>query len=72
MRVIVDSCVWAQFLRRARLPVDRVAQEVARLARADALQMLGPIRLKIFTTDSDFAAYAKHIPITLHRERAIR
>lgn len=137
MRVIVDTCAWAQFLRRTRLPPDPVAQEVARLVRADALQMIGPIRqellsgaqpserfeqlrdylrffpnlrldeeddeqaasyynhlrqrgltgtgtdllicaaaarhgLKILTTDKDFAAYSKHIPIKLHRERAMR
>ena len=137
MRVIVDTCAWAQFLRRTRLPPDPAAQEVARLVRADALQMIGPIRqellsgaqpgerfeqlrdylrffpnlpldeeddeqaasyynhlrqrglagtgtdllicaaasrhgLKIFTTDKDFAAYSKHIPIKLHRERAMR
>ncbi len=27
--------------------------------------------LKIFTTDTDFAAYARHIPIKLHRARGM-
>lgn len=132
MNVIVDTCVWSQFLRRNRPASDPVAGEVARLVRADTVQLLGPIRqellsgaqpderfeqlkeylrffpnlpldeeddetaasfynrlrqrglqgtgtdllicavavrhgLKIFTTDTDFAAYAKHIPIKLHR-----
>jgi predicted nucleic acid-binding protein len=132
LKVIVDTCVWSQFLRRNRPAADSLAQEVARLIRADAVQLLGPIRqellsgaqpserfeqlkeylrffpnlvldeqddetaasyynrlrrlglqststdllicavavlrgLKIFTSDSDFGAYAKHIPIKLHR-----
>jgi predicted nucleic acid-binding protein len=132
VNVIVDTCVWWQFLRRNRPSSDPVAGEVARLVRADTVQLLGPIRqellsgaqpderfeqlkeylryfpnlaldeqddemaasyynrlrqrglqgtgtdllicavavrhgLKIFTTDTDFAAYAKHLPIKLHR-----
>jgi predicted nucleic acid-binding protein len=136
VRVIVDTCVWSQFLRRNRPSSDLIASEVARLVRTDAVQLIGPIRqellsgaqpserfeqlreylrfypnlaldeqddetaasyynrlrqrglqstgtdllicavavrrdLKIFTTDTDFAAYAKHIPIRLHRLRGI-
>jgi predicted nucleic acid-binding protein len=132
VKVIVDTCAWSQFLRRGRSASDPIAFEVARLVRADVVQLLGPIRqellsgaypdtrfeqlksylrfypnlplseedderaatfynrlrqhgtqgssidllicaaavghdLKIFTTDSDFEAYAKHIPIKLHR-----
>jgi predicted nucleic acid-binding protein len=131
--VIVDTCAWAHFFRRSRTAPDGVAQEVARLVRADAVQMLGPIRqellsgvqpgqrfdqlraylrfhpnllldeedderaadyynvlrrsgvagtatdllicavaarhgMKIFTTDTDFAAYAQHVPVKLHRD----
>lgn len=136
MKVIIDTCVWSLFLRRNRAASDPVAGEVARLIRADAIQLLGPIRqellsgahpderfeqlkdylrfypnlaldeeddetasgyynrlrqrglqgtgtdllicavavrhsLKIFTTDTDFAAYAAHIPIKLHKARGI-
>ena len=136
MKVIVDTCVWSQFLRRNRPASDPVAEEVARLVRRDAVQLLGPIRqellsgaqpderfeqlkeylrfypnlpldeaddetaagyynrlrqrglqstgtdllicavavrhgLKIFTTDTDFAAYARHIPIKLHLPRGV-
>jgi predicted nucleic acid-binding protein len=132
--VIIDTCVWSQFLRRGRPDSEPVVAEVARLVRNDAVQLLGPIRqellsgaqpddrfeqlksylrfypnlpldeeddetaaryynrlrqrgvqgtgtdvlicaaairhgLKIFTTDNDFANYAKHIPIRLHRPR---
>ena len=137
MRVIVDTCVWLQFLRRNRPALNPVAEEVARLVRADVVQLLGPIRqellsgaqpserfeqlkeylrfypnlpleeaddetaasfynrlrergvqstgtdliicaaavrhgLKIFTTDTDFASYAKYIPIKLHRRQTKR
>jgi predicted nucleic acid-binding protein len=136
VKVIVDTCVWSQFLRRNRPSSELIASEVARLVRADAVQMIGPIRqellsgaqpserfeqlkdylrfypnlaldeqddetaasyyhrlrqqglqgtgtdlliyavavrhgLKIFTTDADFAAHSKHIPIRLHRPRGI-
>ena len=132
MKVLVDTCVWSQFLRRNRTAADPAAHELARLIRADAVQLLGPIRqellsaaqpnerfaqlkeylrfypnlaldeeddetaagfynrlrqrgvqangtdlilcaaavrhgFKIFTTDTDFVAYAKHLPIKLHR-----
>jgi predicted nucleic acid-binding protein len=123
-------------LRRNRSILDPVANEVTRLIRADAIQMLGPIRqellsgaqpderfaqlrkylrfypnlpldeeddenaaayynlfrqrglqatgadllicaaavrhgLKLFTTNTDFANYADHIPIRLHRARGV-
>jgi predicted nucleic acid-binding protein len=132
LNVIVDTCVWSRFLRRNRLPADSVVAEVARLVRADVVELMGPIRqellsgaqpderfeqlrdylrfypnlpldeaddelaasyynlcrqrglqctgtdllicaaavrrgLKIFTTDSDFDSFAKHLPIKLHR-----
>ena len=134
MRVIVDTCVWSRFLRRDRPASDPFAGELQRLVRADAVQMIGPVRqelltgaqpaerfeqlkeylrfypnlrldeedderaaeyynhlrkrgvqgtgidllicavsvhhgMKIFTSDKDFAAYARHIPIKLHRAR---
>lgn len=136
MNVIIDTCVWSQFFRSNRSPTDPVVQEVARLVRADAVRLLGPIRqellsgaqpserfeqlkeylrffpnlvldeeddetaasyynrlrgrglqstgtdlticavavrrgFKLFTTDTDFAVYAAHIPIKLHRPRGL-
>jgi len=135
VNVIIDTCVWSRFLRRSRPASDPVAEEVARLVRADSVQLLGPIRqellsgaqpdtrfeqlkeylrfypnlpldeeddetaahyynvcrrqgiqgaatdllicaaavrhgLKVFTTDTDFDSYAKHVPIKLHRARS--
>jgi predicted nucleic acid-binding protein len=137
MKVLVDTCVWSQFLRRNRPKNDPLAQELERLIRADAVTMLGPIRqellsgaqaqdrfaqlkeylrfypnlpldeeddenaahyynecrgqgvqgtatdlllcavsvrhgLSIFTTDTDFDLYARHLPITRHPFRARR
>jgi hypothetical protein len=134
VNVIVDTCVWSRFLRRDRPKRDSVAVEVERLVRADAVQLLGPIRqellsgaqpkerfeqlkeylrfypnlpldeeddenaahyynlcrrqgiqgtgtdllicavavrhdLRVFTTDTDFDLYARHLPITLHQFR---
>jgi predicted nucleic acid-binding protein len=135
MRVLVDTCVWSQFLRRGRARNEPLAHEVERLIRADAVAMIGPIRqellsgaqpherfaqlkeylrfypnlpldseddenaahyynlcrrhgvqgtatdllicaiavrhgLKIFTTDTDFDRYARHLPIIRHNVRA--
>jgi len=49
VNVIVDTCVWSQFLRRNRPKHDPIAQEVERLVRADAVQMLGPIRQELLS-----------------------
>jgi hypothetical protein len=135
MKVLVDTCVWSQFLRKNRSGDDAVIQEVERLIRLDVIQMLGPIRqeilsgarpqerftqlkeylrfypnlpldeeddenaaqyynlcrqhgvqgaatdllicaaavrhgLRIFTSDTDFDLYARHLPITRHTFRA--
>ena len=127
----MDTCVWTRFLRRNRPTDDPNCAEVTTLVRADAVQMLGPIRqellsgarpqerfdqlkdylrfypnlvtdeeddenaasfynvcrskgiqgtstdllicavavrygLRVFTTDTDFDSFAKHLPIHLH------
>jgi predicted nucleic acid-binding protein len=49
MTVILDSCVWSRFLRRNRLPSDPIVFEVARLIRADAVRLLGPIRQELLS-----------------------
>ena len=130
----MDTCVWTRFLRRNRPTHDPISAEVAKLVRADAIQMLGSIRqellsgaqpqerfdqlkeylrfyanlpldeeddesaagfynlcrskgvqgtstdllicavavrhrMRIFTTDTDFDGFAKHLPIDLHTAR---
>lgn len=49
MKAIVDTCVWARFLRRNRPAADPIAMEVARLVRSDAVQLLGPIRQELLS-----------------------
>ena len=49
MRVLVDTCVWSQFLRRNRPRNEPLAREVERLIRADVVQMLGPIRQELLS-----------------------
>ncbi|MCX6929521.1 MAG: hypothetical protein NT154_40845 [Verrucomicrobia bacterium] len=44
-----------------------------KVAGTDLLICAAAVRhsLKIFTTDTDFAAYARHIPIKLHLPRGV-
>jgi predicted nucleic acid-binding protein len=49
VKVIVDTCVWTQFLGHNRSSSDPLAQEVARLVRADAVLMLGAIRQELLS-----------------------
>ncbi len=49
MRVIIDTCVWAQFLRRDRPGDEPICKEVAKLFRADVIQLLGPIRQELLS-----------------------
>jgi len=50
MSVIIDTCVWSRFLRRKPIGVQiRLGEEVARLIRSDAVQLLGPIRQELLS-----------------------
>jgi predicted nucleic acid-binding protein len=49
VNVIVDTCVWSQFFRRNRPPTHPIAIEVARLVRADLIQLIGPIRQEVLS-----------------------
>jgi len=49
VRVIIDTGVWSRFLRRNRLPSDPIAAEVARLVKADVVQLIGPIRQELLS-----------------------
>ena len=49
MKVIIDTCVWTRFLRRDRPADDSIGAEVARLIRADVIQLLGPIRQEVLS-----------------------
>ena len=43
------TCVWTRFLRRHRPAGDPINAEVARLVRADAIQMLGSVRQELLS-----------------------
>ena len=45
----MDTCVWTRFLRRNRPADDPICAEVAKLVRADAIQMLGSIRQELLS-----------------------
>lgn len=49
MRIVVDTGAWSEFLRRSSRAASPIAQEVARLVRADVIQMLGPIRQELLS-----------------------
>ena len=49
MKIIVDTCVWTRFLRRHRPVDDPYCAEVAKLVRADSIQLLGPIRQELLS-----------------------
>jgi len=48
MRVLVDTCVWTRFLRKGSKD-DPAAVELEQLIRADAVQMLGPVRQELLS-----------------------
>jgi predicted nucleic acid-binding protein len=49
MKILVDTCVWTEFLRRNRVKTDPLAAELERLIRADLVEMLGPIRQELLS-----------------------
>jgi hypothetical protein len=49
VRVIIDTCVWTRFFRRDRPVDDSIGGEVAKLIRADLVQLLGPIRQELLS-----------------------
>ena len=49
VKVIIDTCVWTRFLRRDRPADDSTSAEVAKLIRADVIQLLGPIRQEVLS-----------------------
>ncbi|MGD0412855.1 MAG: PIN domain-containing protein [Verrucomicrobiota bacterium] len=49
VKVIVDTCVWTRFLRVHRQGADPYCAEVAKLVRADSIQLIGPIRQELLS-----------------------
>lgn len=49
LKVIIDTCVWSQFLRHNPRGEESIRIEVAKLIRGDAVQMLGAIRQELLS-----------------------
>ena len=49
MRVLVDTTVWSEALRRKSSVPSPVANELARLVRSGAVEIIGPIRQEILS-----------------------
>jgi predicted nucleic acid-binding protein len=68
LKAIIDTCVWSQFLRRDPLGDDAVRREVAKLIRADSVQMLGAIRQELLSGArpperfTQLKEYLRHFP----------
>jgi predicted nucleic acid-binding protein len=72
VKIILDTGAWSEFFRRSQRPPTPIAQEVARLIRADVIQMLGPIRQEIlsgvrpdnrFTQLRDYLRFFTNLPL---------
>jgi predicted nucleic acid-binding protein len=72
VRIIVDTGAWSEFFRRSARAPSPIAQEVARLVRADVIQMLGPIRQELlsgarpderFTQLRDYLRFFPNLPL---------
>lgn len=49
MRVLVDTCVWSQALRRGVPAAGEVVRELTRLVSQGAVEIVGPIRQEILS-----------------------
>ena len=49
MSVIIDTCVWSQFLRRDRRNSNPLVTETTKLIQADDVVILGPIRQELLS-----------------------
>ena len=66
MRVLVDSCVWSLVLRRSSEGVGKVGQELERLVRLGAVELMGPIRQEVLSgvrTEAQFAALCEALSL---------
>jgi Zn-dependent protease with chaperone function len=50
MKVLVDTCVWSQLLRKATDENDPIILELNELIKEYRVQMIGPIRQKFIST----------------------
>jgi predicted nucleic acid-binding protein len=64
MRVLVDTSVWSEALRRATKPDSAVVQECRNLIQEHRVDIIGPIRQEILSglrEDAQFKRLEKHL-----------
>jgi predicted nucleic acid-binding protein len=64
MRVLVDTSVWSEALRRASQSESKVVQEFRSLIAEDRVEMIGPIRQEVLSglkEDSQFEKLERHL-----------
>jgi predicted nucleic acid-binding protein len=64
VKVIVDTSVWSQALRRGEQSLSAPAQELKNLIHDHRVQMIGPVRQEILSgirSDSQFKKLKKHL-----------
>jgi hypothetical protein len=64
MKVLVDTCVWSQLLRKAAKENDPIVLELNELIKEYRVQMIGPIRQELLSgikTNKQFLLLKKHL-----------
>ena len=59
MSVLVDTSIWASFLRTDALPDDPHVTEFRRLKKNDSIRLIGPIRQEILSGASPHSKYVQ-------------
>ena len=49
MRILVDTCIWSQVLRRSNTPESEVVRELKELIQEVRAQLIGPIRQELLS-----------------------
>ena len=49
MRILVDTCIWSQVLRRSNTPKSEVVRELKELIQEVRAQLIGPIRQELLS-----------------------
>jgi len=65
MRVLVDTCVWSEALRRAKKTESAVVREFRGLILEHRVEIIGPIRQETLSglrEDTQFQKLEKHLP----------
>ena len=64
MRVLVDTCVWSEALRRSKIEESDVSRELRGLILEHRVEIIGPIRQELLSglrEDTQFEKLEKHL-----------